>query len=127
MTIQKFTIRGACIAFAAAGLFGCADAASETPERLDQLVIEDPDFDFATSRAVQLRLEKSADQAPVAVEVTDVEGRRLMDGAFRSTATIDLKIPVGSEGRLTVRTGQGEQAKSQDVTLDDAGRATAQF
>lgn len=98
---------------------------AEAP-RLDTLVITDPSFDFSTSRSASLVLN-SGSGAPAALEVRDAEGRRLMKGAFAVPAVLDLRLPVGTEPRLTIRQGQGAAATEQTVQLDADGQATANF
>jgi hypothetical protein len=115
----------ACFILGAAASSACAESA-DAPTRLDQLVIEDPNFTFATARSVTLSLEAEG-TAPKAVEVADAEGRRLMNGAFRGSAQVQLKVPVGADGKLIVRVGQGADVVTQDVTPDAAGRAAARF
>lgn len=116
------------LALAALGLLGataCADVASDAaaPESLDQLEITDPNFDFSTSRAVRLELRADETATPQAVEVTDSEGRRLMDGAFRGSAVVDLKVPVGRDRTLKLRVGHGDDAVERDLTVDADLRA----
>lgn len=112
--------------FGVVGLAACADVADgPSPERLDQLVITDPNFDFSTSRAVRLELRAEEGAAPKAIEVADSEGRRLMDGAFRGSATIDLKVPVGLDRTLEVRVGKGQDAVSHDLAIGDDGRVVS--
>lgn len=112
----------------ALGLCGCAtdiNSENQAPVSLDELVVPSADFTFATSRAVTLQLDSS--DGPVAVEVRDSENRRLMQGAFRESVSIDLRLPVGMPSKLTVRTGLGEDAAEQTVQLDDAGHGIAEF
>ena len=72
-------------------------------------------------------LELRADEAatPQAVEVTDSEGRRLMDGAFKGSAVVDLRVPLGQEGSLKLRVGRGEQATERTLEVDANLRAAA--
>ena len=109
------------------GLSACADVATDgqTPDSLDQLVITDPDFDFSTSRSVRLELRAEDGAAPKAVEVADSEGRRLMDGAFRGSATIDLKVPVGRDRTLKMRVGQGDDVVERDLEVDAERRVVS--
>ncbi len=116
------------LATAALGLLGataCVDASggSSVPESLDQLEITDPNFDFATSRSVRLELRAEEGAVPQAVEVTDSEGRRLMDGAFRGSAVVDLKVPVGRESTLKLRVGNGDDAVERALNVDANHRA----
>lgn len=122
-TIYRAALAGAF----ALGLAGCAQSGDAGPEsgRIADLEVTDPSFTFATSRSVSLQLRTQEGAAPQLVEVADAEGRRLMQGAFLRDATIDLKIPVGQASMIKVRTGRGAEATQQDVTVDDAGRATA--
>lgn len=122
---------GITLAIAALGLLGvtaCVDASggTSTPESLDQLQITDPSFDFSTSRAVRLELRADEAAEAKAVEVTDSEGRRLMDGAFRGSAVIDLKVPVGRARTLKLRVGQGDEAVERDLDVD-ADRAVGEL
>ncbi len=105
----------------------CAVDGGEDPT-LAELVIEDPNFDFATSRSVRLELRPtSVEAASQGVEVSDAEGRLLFRGAFSAPTTLDLKLRAGAERSLTVRSGSGPQATIQQVDLDSAGRASASY
>lgn len=120
------------LSVAALGLLGataCVDASggASAPETLDQLVITDPNFDFSTSRAVRLELRADEATGPQAVEVTDSEGRRLMDGAFRGSAVVDLKVPVGRARTLKLRVGQGEDAVERELDVDADRRAVGEL
>lgn len=120
---------GACLAITAGllTLGGCGLDAAEDPS-LDALVIEDPNFSFATSRSVRLELTPNdATAQPQALEVRDAEGRRLMKGGFAGPVALDLKVPVGIQQQLTVRQGLGEAVTEQTVNLDSAGQATASY
>lgn len=118
MHTKKMTL--VVLGFGLAALSACVGAGDDAqgPERLDQLVITDPNFDFATTRTVQLELRAEDGAAPQAVEVADAEGRRLMDGAFRGSATIDLKVPVGRDGTLKLRVGKGVDAVERELDID---------
>ncbi len=111
----------------ALGLCGCSTPINSDPApgSLDELIVPNPDFTFATSQAVTLQLDNR--DGPAAVEVRDSENRRLMQGAFRGSASIDLRLPLGMPPKLTVRTGLGEDAVEQTVVLDEAGRGTAEL
>ncbi len=118
-------------AIAALGLLGatsCVDApgGSSVPDTLDQLEITDPNFSFATSRSVRLELRADEAAEPQAIEVTDSEGRRLMDGAFRGSVVIDLKVPVGHE-RLKLRVGRGDDAVERELDVDANLRAVGEL
>lgn len=120
------------LAIGALGLLGataCADASggSSVPDSLDQLEITDPNFDFATSRSVRLELRANEAIGPQAVEVTDSEGRRLMDGAFRDSAVIDLKVPVGRERTLKLRIGNGDDAVERELEVDVSRRVVGEL
>ncbi len=120
---------GACLAISAGflTLSACAPDAAEDPG-LDALVIQDPNFSFATSRSVRLELSPNDAQGqPQALEVRDAEGRRLMKGAFAGPVALDLKVPVGIQQQLTVRQGLGEAVTEQTVNLDSAGDAAASY
>lgn len=120
---------GACLAITAGllTLSACGQEASEDPS-LDALVIQDPNFSFATSRSVRLQLTPNdAAGEPQALEVRDAEGRRLMKGGFAGSVALDLKVPVGMQQQLTVRQGLGEAVTEQTVNLDSAGKATASY
>ncbi|MCA9556589.1 MAG: hypothetical protein KC933_41585, partial [Myxococcales bacterium] len=93
-----FTIgmsRGVWIGALALGLSACAQGLGEVGEGqgLADLQITDPDFTFATNQSVSLTVQASAG-APERVEVSDAEGRRLMEGAFLGDATVELKVPL---------------------------------
>ncbi len=111
----------------AVALAGCATEApsDQTPGSLDELVVPSADFTFATSRAISVQLD--AKNGPAAIEVRDSENRRLMQGAFRESVNIDLKLPLGLQPRLTVRSGLGDNAIEQTIDLDEAGRGTAEY
>lgn len=115
------------LALGVVSLTGCTERTAERPERLDQVVVSDPNFDFSTTRSVRLTLQPSEAAGQRPVEVTDAEGRRLMNGAFRGAAAIDLKVPVGSPGRLTVRAGRGADAVQREIDLAEDGSASASF
>lgn len=120
------------LALAALGLLGvtaCVDASggSSGPETLDQLEITDPNFHFATSRAVRLELRADEAAAPQAIEVTDSEGRRLMDGAFRGSVVVDLKVPVGRDRTLKLRVGQGDNVVERELNVDANLRAVTEL
>ena len=110
---------------AAAALAGCtAPTFNEAePQRLADVKVSDPNFDFGTSQTVRLELTAAAGAQPQALEVTDSEGRRLMDGAFKSGASIDLKVPVGRAQSVTLRVGQGDAATERVLTVDAQQRA----
>ena len=99
-----------------------APGARAPARSLDELVVVDPDFTFATSRPARLRLETAPGAAPVQLEVRDAKGRRLFKGALRQAMDLDLKLALGADGAVTVLSGQGAQTVSQTVTLVD-GRA----
>jgi len=106
------------------GLVACAQSADPSDNLpLAELVVTDPNFDFATTRTVRVELTAAEGAAPQAIEVSDAEGRRLMDGAFRSSVSMDLKVPVGRANTLQLRTGQGAQAVQQQLTVDERGVA----
>lgn len=114
-----------CLACASAlSLVGCAQSAAPGDDvPLAELVVTDPDFDFATTRTVRVELTAAEGAAPQAIEVSDSEGRRLMDGAFRSSVSMDLKVPVGRADTLQLRTGQGAQAVQRQLTVNARGVA----
>ena len=102
----------------------CIDAQTEaTPGSLDQLEITDPNFDFSTSRSVRLELRADEAATPQAIEVTDSEGRRLMDGAFKGSAVVDLKVALGQEDTLKLRVGRGAEATERTLEVDANLRA----
>ncbi len=110
----------------ALGLAACATNDADAPaQELGTLVVSDPDFDFSTRRSAQLELRAADNAAPVALEIRDSEGRRLLQGAFKSGATLNFKLPLGADRSLTVRTGAGDAATEQVVRLNDAGRGVA--
>lgn len=111
------------------GLLGTAACAElgDAPTRLDQLVVTDPNFDFATTETVRLELRAEDGAAPKAIEVSDSEGRRLMDGAFRGSASMDFKVPVGRAQTLKVRVGQGDEAVQHEVSIDANRRAVSEL
>ena len=112
----------ATLAFAGtACVDGNTDAASATT--LDQLEITDPNFDFSTSRSVRLELRADEAATPQAIEVTDSQGRRLMDGAFRGSAVVDLKVALGQEDTLKLRVGRGAEATERTLEVDANLRA----
>jgi hypothetical protein len=111
----------------AVSLSACAIDGGEDPT-LAEIVIQDPNFDFATSRAVSLELSPtSVEAASQAVEVSDAEGRLLFRGAFSGPTTLDLKLRAGAQPMLTVRTGAGAQVTTQRVNLDTNGHASASY
>lgn len=126
MTRSKFAALCSAALLGLLGAAGCAQDASREAGSLDELVVTDPDFTFATSRSVRLELRAPDGEPGAAVEVSDAEGRRLMDGAFVGSAQIDLKIPVGAERRLNVRTVRGDAASLEEVSIDPDGRAVVE-
>jgi hypothetical protein len=115
------------------GLLGVAACTSvEGPgagaEGLDTLVINDPDFTFATTRSVVVELlPAQATDGAVAVEIADAEGRRLLKGAFVGSASIPVNLPLGIERQLTVRIGHGANQQQQVVSINANGRAAVRF
>lgn len=110
----------------ALGLAACATNEADAPaDELATLVVSDPNFDFSTRRSAQLELRAAENAEPVALEIRDSEGRRLLQGAFRSGATLNFKLPLGADSSLTIRTGAGEAATEQVVRLNDAGHGVA--
>ena len=106
----------------------CADVGGAAePTRLDQVIVPDESFDFATARAVRLDLVLEPGAAPQALEVLDTESRRLLDGAFKASASVDLRLPAGRDQALQVRVGQGAAATTRVVAVDAAGRATTEL
>lgn len=106
------------------GLSACigGEPGTEGPASLDTLVTN---FDFATSRNVSVQLE--SEEGPVAVEITDAEGRRIMRGAFRDPGAVELRIPTGSEPVLNLRTQSGTSVRTQTLTVSPAGQARAKL
>jgi len=116
------------ICAAAAGCAVDADApANGAAESLDTLVVPSADFTFATSRGVRVEIAPEGEtNEAVAVEIADTEGRRLVKGAFIGRTAVDVKLPLGAGQQLRVRTGNGDQAKTQVVDIAD-GRAVVRF
>ncbi len=115
------------------GLSACTDPAPsarplpDAPQRLSDLVVTDPDFDFATTETVRLELQVPEGAAPQAVEAFDAEGRRLMDGAFKAGASVDLKVPVGKADTVKLRIGTGEDAVERELTVSADGQAVGKL
>ena len=97
--------------------------AAESPKRLADVVVTDPDFDFATTQSVKVELQMAEGSAPQAIEAFDADGRRLMDGAFKSSASIDLRLPVGRANEVKLRVGSGDSAVERTLKVDANGRA----
>ncbi len=124
-------LKGLALLGVAAGLTACSDPSWRTtppsepaePKTLADVVVTDPNFDFSTTQSVRLQLRAAEGSEPKAVEVTDSEGRRLMDGAFKSGASIDLRLPVGKANAVKLRVGSGAEAVERELTVD--GNATA--
>ncbi len=124
----KSVTRGAAgVSLTIALLSGCTEPAvtppAAAPTRLADVVVTDPNFDFSTTQPVRLELTAAEGAAPQAVEVFDRDGRRLMDGAFRSGAALDLRVPVGKGDRVKLRVGTGNEAVERELTVDAQGRA----
>ena len=119
-------LKGLALLGVAAGLTACSDPAFRPaptePKTLADVVVSDPNFDFGTTQSVRLQLRAAEGSEPKAVEVTDSEGRRLMDGAFKSGASIDLRLPVGKANTVKLRVGSGAEAVERELTVD--GNAT---
>jgi hypothetical protein len=94
-------------------------AAPDAPSasRLDDLVVADPNFTFATRREVKLRLEPAVAGTPVPVVVSDSAGRRLFKGAIRQPMDLDFKLANDAGPSLTVVSGRGDEAVTQTVSL----------
>jgi hypothetical protein len=107
------------------GLVACADVSSDPEQktRLDELVITDPNFDFATARAIRLDLRAPDGSTPRGIEVSDAEGRRLMSGGLRGSATLDLRVSVGQADRLKVRVGEGDDVTEHELVVDENNHA----
>lgn len=96
---------------------GCSGPAPVAPQSLDQLVIEDPSFDFSTSVA------RGVDVAPLqgisapALLRTET-GALIMQGGFRDAAHVELRLPLGTT-RL-VRTADGQPTEVIDVDASAA-------
>ena len=104
----------------ALGLTACTQGGptdASTPASLDELVVEDANFQFRTSELVEVALPA----AQGVVEVRDAEGRRMVTGGFATDTTLDLRLPLGAKRELTVRAGRGAAATERTVTLG-AGR-----
>lgn len=111
------------------GLGACQQAessasSSEEPARLQDVVVTDPNFTFATTRAVRVEFVGEA-AGHQAVELFDVDGRRLMDGAFKPGAGIDVRLPVGRADSLKLRIGKGAEAIERELVVDHNNRAVA--
>lgn len=106
---------------------GCAlESTDSGPQTLDDLVVTDPDFSFATSRSIRLDLKPSAAAAGGhAIEVTDEEGRRLLKGAVLGDTVVNLPLPTAQGRELRIRTGRS--AAEQTVVVDADNRAVANF
>lgn len=95
-------------------------------ETLNELVVTDPNFTFATSKNVRIELQPSAaEPGGHAVEVTDQEGRRLLKGAVLGDAVVEMPLPAAQATELRVRTGRN--AVEQTVAIDADDRASARF
>lgn len=100
-----------------------ADSGAET---LDELVVNDPDFTFATSKTVRLELQASGDVAGGhAIEVSDADGRRILKGAVLGNATVDLPVAAAHSRTLRVRLGRDAAEQTVEVGVDN--RAKAEF
>jgi hypothetical protein len=111
-----------------AGAVACADVSGTAePTRLEEVVVPDERFDFATARAVRLDLVVHEGAEPQAIEVLDTEGRRLMDGAFKSSVSLDLQVAAGRDQSLQLRVGQGDAVTTRVVAVDADGRASTEL
>lgn len=111
-----------------AGAVACADVGGTAePTRLEEVVVPDERFDFATARAVRLDLVVQEGAEPQAIEVLDTEGRRLMDGAFKSSVSLDLQVAAGRDQALQLRVGQGDAVTTRVVAVDADGRASTEL
>lgn len=120
---------------ALAGLGACGQPGEATsagpsgpapaPQRLSDVVIGDPNFDFATTRTVRVELRAAPGTAPQAIELFDADGRRLIDGAFKPGATIDVRLPVGRAEKLKLRVGKGSGAVEQELAVDSGNHVVA--
>lgn len=111
----------ACAAGLAFGLSACAQGTDNSASTLAEVVVPDADFTFATSRKVSLEVQVGA--TPEMIEISDSEGRRLMQGAFVNSTTIDLEVPVGRASSLTIRAGQNEDAVERAIEIGANDRA----
>jgi len=117
------------IALSFAGMFatGCALEPSDSDaQALEELVVTDPNFSFATSRSVRLEVNPSTEIAGGhALEVSDDEGRRLLKGAVLGKSVVQLPLPTAQGRELRIRSGRS--AAEQTVVVDADNRAVANF
>ncbi len=110
----------------AIGLTACAQGPDSSAKNLAEVVVPDENFTFATSKKVSLQVQVAPGASPEMIEISDSEGRRLMQGAFVNSTTIDLEVPVGRAGSLKIRTGQNEDAKERSIDIS-ANRAVLEL
>ncbi len=131
-TSMKASLRGlTCVGLMGLGVAGagCTSPNGEPgttpePKRLADVVVTDPNFDFSTTQSVRLQLQVAEGAQPQAVEAFDADGRRLMDGAFKAGASIDLRVPVGRADKVKLRIGTGATAEERELTVGADGTAT---
>ena len=104
---------------------GCAlEPGAGGVESLDTLVITDPTFTFATQKTVRLNLSVQEDTAGQLVEVSDTEGRVLVEGAFLKDVNLDVYVASHLDKSLKLRT-VGSNAPIRDIEIDSSGQASA--
>ena len=58
------------------------------------------------------------------LEVTDAEGRTVLEGAFLEDVSLDLHVPTHLDERLQVRVADRDEV-AQTIEVDPSGRASA--
>lgn len=111
-------------------LAGCLQAENpseriEEPTRLEDVVVADPGFTFATTETVRVEFAGDEEAGHRAIELFDADGRRLMDGAFKPGVAVDVRLPVGRADALKLRVGKGADAVERDLAVDPNKRAIA--
>lgn len=93
-------------------LLGCSGTEPDLPATLNDLVIEDPTFTFSTSAVAGVEVPP-APAATAPVELRTLEGGLVLQGGFRETTRLDLRLPL-STTRL-VRTAGDAEAQLVEV------------
>ena len=129
LRLLPLSLRRTAAALALLGLGACTMPSApstpegDAPERLADVVVTDPAFDFSTTSSVKLELRMAEGSQPRAVEAFDSEGRRLMDGAFKAGATVDVRVPVGRADKVTLRIGVGTNVEERVLSVGANGLA----
>jgi len=74
-------------------VLGCTSAEPGRPASLNELVIEDPSFTFSTTAVVGVEVAPRP-EATAPVELRTEAGGLVLQGGFRDTTRLNLRLPL---------------------------------